>query len=83
MNKIHQKKIKYDLIINPKNITLNKKLIMLDKSIIDFVIIHELCHTIYMNHKKDFHLLLKKYIIDEKPYKQALKNYAFLLKLDF
>ncbi len=66
-----------------KNVILNKKLIMLDKSVIDFVIIHELCHTIYMNHKKTFHLLLNKYIIDEKPYKQALKKYSFLLKLDF
>ena len=61
-------------------ITLNKKLIMLNKDIIDYVILHELCHTVYMNHKKNFHLLLKKYFPNEKDIIKRLKEYSILIR---
>lgn len=66
-----------------KNLSLNLKLIMLPKTTIDYVILHELCHTVYMNHQKNFHNLLKRVSINEKEHKKALKYFNFVLKIDY
>jgi len=56
------------------NISLNIKLIKADPKIIDYVIIHELCHLIHHNHSKEFWNELKKYYPDYKEAKIVLKN---------
>ncbi len=64
-----------------KNISLNYLLIMLPKPTIDYVIMHELCHTVYMNHQKNFHNLLKSISGSEKECKKVLKYFNFILKI--
>ena len=66
-----------------KNITLNYKLMMLDVKIIDYVILHELCHTVYFDHQKKFHSLLSSLIKNEKEIKRSLKEKSFLLKIKY
>ncbi len=46
---------------NRSEIFLNWKLIMLPEKVIDYVIIHELCHVVEPNHSKSFWSLVKKY----------------------
>lgn len=62
-----------------KNINLNWRLIMADKSISDYVIIHELVHTKVMNHSKNFWNLVEQIIPNYKEIRQNLKNIAHLL----
>lgn len=59
-------------VCNKKNmtITLNTELIHKDVSLIDYVIIHELCHFKHMNHSKEFWSEVEKYY---PYYKQARK----------
>ncbi len=66
-----------------KNISLNYKLVMIDKILIDYVIIHELCHTVYFNHKKEFHLLLKSFFKNEIDIRKRLNEYSFINKIDY
>ncbi len=40
------------------DISLSFHLMRLPKHLIDFVIIHELCHTVYHNHSAEFHALV-------------------------
>ncbi len=54
-------------------ISLNWKLIMLPKDIIDYVITHELCHVIEPNHSKSFWSLVKSYDPDYKKKDKWLK----------
>lgn len=37
-----------------KNLTLNTKLLFLSPEIVRYVLIHELCHTVYMDHSQEF-----------------------------
>ncbi len=43
-----------------RNVNLNMHLIRLPKYLCDYVIVHELCHLVYMNHSKEFYDLLSK-----------------------
>ncbi len=63
-------------VYNRKNhsITLNSNLIMYEIDKLDYVIIHELCHTIHFDHSKDFWNLVSKYVPNYKNIKKQLKD---------
>jgi len=56
------------------SITLNTELIHKDVSLIDYVIIHELCHFKYMDHSKDFWNEVEKYYPYYKLARERLKQ---------
>jgi hypothetical protein len=61
---------------NKKNINLNIHLMKLPDHLIDFVILHELCHTVHPNHSEKFWDLLQSfYQTDIRKLRQELKNY--------
>lgn len=57
-----------------KNITISKKLIYYSKHAIRYVILHELCHLKYMNHRKEFWNLIETYMPDYKDAKKELRE---------
>lgn len=57
-----------------KNITLNAKLAKKSDKIIEYVVLHELCHLKHMNHSKDFWNLIETYMPDYKARRKELKN---------
>ena len=59
--KIRKYKRIWGCCINQKTINLNWKLIMLPTDIINYIIIHELCHVIEPNHSKKFWNLVRKF----------------------
>lgn len=79
--KIKNYKTRWGSIDKERNVSLNFKLLMLDVELIDYVIIHELCHTIYFNHKQKFHNLLKNLIENETEVRRKLKEFCFINKL--
>lgn len=56
------------------NITLNCFLMQLDWKTIDYVLCHELAHTVHKNHSKSFWLLTESMIPDFKEHKKILKG---------
>lgn len=46
--------------VRGSTVVLNPQLIHTPKECIDYVIVHELCHSSHKNHDKNFHALLKK-----------------------
>ncbi|MDO4690685.1 MAG: SprT family zinc-dependent metalloprotease [Fusobacterium sp.] len=63
-------------IYHTKNnyITFNYDLIKKDKKCIEYVVLHELCHIFFQNHKKEFWNLVENYMSDYKMYRKLLKQ---------
>lgn len=55
-----------------KNLSLNLQLIHLAPELIDYVLIHELAHTVEMNHSRAFWALVRKHCPDYPQYRRAL-----------
>jgi predicted metal-dependent hydrolase len=57
-----------------KNISLNSKLLFMPKEIVKYVMIHELCHTIEMNHSVNFWQLVEDCDAHYKNNRKQLKS---------
>jgi predicted metal-dependent hydrolase len=56
-------------------ITLNFKLIQVPKRLIDYVIVHELCHTIVHGHNAEFYALLSRIMPDWEERREKLNSF--------
>jgi predicted metal-dependent hydrolase len=63
-----------------KNLNFNWRLILGPKMILDYVIIHELAHTLQMNHSKAFWAIVQNIIPEYKSLRLWLKKNGQLLK---
>lgn len=63
------------------DITFNYKIFMLPERLIYYNIVHELCHTVYFDHSKNFWNLVERFLPDYKELKKELKDYNFITRL--
>lgn len=61
------------------NINLNINLMTLNDELIDYVLIHELCHTVEKNHQAPFWNLMEFYLPNSKKLRQELKKKPFIV----
>jgi predicted metal-dependent hydrolase len=54
-----------------KNISLNDRLLYLPYEVVRYVLVHELCHTVYFNHSPSFWRLVKRFVPN---YKQCISE---------
>lgn len=59
----------------------NFVLFMLPREMQDYVIVHELCHTLCRNHSPAFWKLVSDYIPDYRRIRAGMKEYSFLVGL--
>ena len=59
-------------------VTLNLKLVMLPQALIDYVVMHELCHLIHHNHGKRYYVLLTGCMPDWQDRKHELDRYRMI-----
>ena len=64
-----------------KNIVFNYKLLMLPTCLWRCVIVHELCHTVFMDHSKNFKMLAQSIMPDYNVVHRQLKKYGAVTRL--
>ena len=57
-----------------KNITISSKLAKKEEKVIEYVVLHEMCHLIHMNHSKEFWKLVENNMPKYKKYKNILNG---------
>lgn len=56
------------------NLNFNYRLVSFPMEILDYVVVHELCHRLHMNHSKDFWNEVERVIPDYKEKRAWLKE---------
>lgn len=77
--KINSAKTRWGSCSAAKSVNLSHRLIAADPKLIDYVIIHELCHTVHMDHSHDFYRLVENFLPDYKEREKGLKEVSRLL----
>ena len=78
--RIKNQKTMWGSCSSKNNINLNYLLIMAPMGVIDYVIVHELAHTIHRNHSFDFWSSVESMMPDYKKHKQWLKANGYKLR---
>ena len=78
--RIKEQKTMWGSCSSRNNINLNYLLIMAPMNVIDYVIIHELAHTIYKNHSSNFWRTVESMMPSFKEAKTWLKDYGHKLR---
>lgn len=75
-NKYRIRKLKtaWGTCTSNKNITINSSLMKYDRTVIQYVVLHEICHLKYMNHSKEFWNMVEKYMKDYREIRKKLKS---------
>lgn len=66
-----------------RNLNFNWRLVMVPEPVLDYVVVHELCHLKEMNHSKSFWNLVGRYCPDWREYRKWLDNHCEELKVSF
>ncbi|MEK3980295.1 SprT family zinc-dependent metalloprotease [Psychrobacillus sp. FSL K6-2836] len=78
---IVESKVKWGSCSSDKKITFNFRLAMAPIEVIDYVIIHELCHITHMNHDRSFWRRVGSIMPDYKEKEEFLARNAHLMSL--
>lgn len=73
--KLNNAKTRWGSCSSRNMLNLNVALMRLPHELIDYVIIHELCHTRHMNHGSAFWTMVEDIDPDYKAHRRALKNF--------
>ena len=72
--RIRYMKTQWGSCTNQGKISLNSALVYLEKDLIEYVIIHELCHLQFLNHSPNFWQLLEQHLSNSKALRKRLKD---------
>lgn len=79
--KIKEQKKRWGSCTSQKVIYINSRISMAKVDVIDYILVHEFCHLVYMNHSKDFYNLVGKILPDFKEQEKWLKENSYKLSL--
>ncbi|TET07215.1 MAG: M48 family peptidase [Candidatus Atribacteria bacterium] len=79
--KIKEQKKRWGSCTAKGNIYFNWRTIMAPSNVIDYIVVHELCHLAYSNHSKKFWDKVESILPDYKERRKWLKKYGIRMDL--
>lgn len=79
--RIKEQKSRWGSCSGKGNLNFNWKIIMAPDEIIDYLVVHELCHLLHMNHSKEFWSSVEAILPDYRDREKWLKKNGTLLTL--
>lgn len=70
---IKEQKTRWGSCSSKGNLNFNWKVVMAPVEVVNYLVVHELCHLLQMNHSKDFWDLVESVLPDFNKYRQWLK----------
>ena len=79
---IRDQKTRWGSCSSRGTLSYNYRLIFAPPKVLDYVVVHELCHLTYLNHSKDFWNKVASVMPDYKVYKNWLKEHGHELTVE-
>lgn len=73
---IREQKTRWGSCSSTGTLSFNWRLMLAPPRVLDYVVVHELCHFKYMNHSKDFWALVESILPDYREYRSWLKEHG-------
>lgn len=73
---VRGQKTRWGSCSSKKNINLNRSLLLLPPQYVRYLFIHELCHTIHLNHSAEYWALVERFESQYRQYEKALNKAA-------
>lgn len=80
--KIMESKAKWGTCSSDKELTFNYRLVMAPVKVVDYVVVHELCHLDHMNHDRSFWRKVGSIMPDYKEQQEFLSKYGQFMSLE-
>ncbi len=74
--RIKDQKSRWGSCSSKGNLNFNWRIIMAPETVCDYVVIHELCHLVYLNHSEQFWNLVESICPQYRQYKKWLKDHG-------
>lgn len=78
---IRDQKTRWGSCSSNGTLSFNWRLMLAPPRVLDYVVVHELCHLTYMNHSKDFWSKVEEVMPEYKEYRLWLKNNGSTLRI--
>jgi predicted metal-dependent hydrolase len=69
---IRQQRTRWGSCSRKGSISLNARLLLMPAAVVDYVLLHELCHTVQLNHSPRFWALVERHDPDYKAHKKLM-----------
>lgn len=79
--KIKEQKKRWGSCTSNKIIYINSRISMAPIDVIDYILVHEFCHLVHMNHSKDFYNLVGEILPKFRENERWLKENSYKLSL--
>lgn len=79
---IRDQKTRWGSCSSTGTLSFNYRLMFAPPRVLDYVVVHELCHLTHMNHSRDFWNLVASVMPDYKQYKTWLKEHGQELNIE-
>lgn len=79
--KVKEQKKRWGSCTSKRDILINWRISMAPADVLDYLVVHEMCHMVQMNHSSDFWNLVERIIPDYKSRRDWLRKYGIMLNL--